>query len=92
MFPGSACTQQHSELGNRVWGTTDSLSWHTHHPVQALLPLLKYMRGEVFSPEHWHEHFRMLGMPRGTTLEKLTFGDVISAADAITNGADRLKE
>ena len=34
----------------------------------------------------------MLGMPRGTTLEKLTFGDVIAAADAITSSADGLKE
>ena len=51
--------------------------------VQMLFPLLKYVRGEVLSPDHWHELFRMLGLPRGTTLEKLTFGDVISATEAI---------
>ena len=63
-----------------------------HTTLQALLPLLKYVRGEVLSPDHWHELFRMLGMPRGTTLEKLTFGDVTAAADAIINSADGLKE
>ena len=51
--------------------------------IQSLLPLLKYVRGEVLSPDHWHELFRMLGMPRGTILEKLTFGDIIKVADAI---------
>lgn len=52
-------------------------------PMQSLLPLLKYVRGEVLSPDHWHELFRMLGMPRGTTLEKLTFGDIIKVSDSI---------
>lgn len=51
--------------------------------VQALFPLLKYVRGEVLSPDHWHELFRMLGLPRGTTLEKLSFGDIIASSEAI---------
>lgn len=50
---------------------------------QMLYPLLKYVRGEVLSPDHWHELFRMLGLPRGTTLEKLTFGDIVAVSDAI---------
>ncbi len=50
---------------------------------QAFFPLLKYVRGEVLSPDHWHELFRMLGLPRGTTLEKLTFGDVVAVSDEI---------
>ena len=60
--------------------------------IQMLLPLLKYVRGEVLSPDHWHELFRMLGMPRGTTLEKLTFGDIVSATDAIVSNTEGLKE
>ena len=60
--------------------------------LQMLLPLLKYVRGEVLSPDHWHELFRMLGMPRGTTLEKLTFGDIVSVTDAIVNNTEGLKE
>ena len=51
--------------------------------TQSLMPLLKYVRGEVLSQDHWHELFRMLGMPRGTTLEKLTFGDIVRVSDAI---------
>ena len=60
--------------------------------MQALLPLLKYVRGEVLSPEHWHELFRMLKMPRGTTLEKLTFADILSASETIVGSAEGLKE
>ena len=57
-----------------------------------MLPLLKYVKGEVLSPEHWHEMFLMLGLPKGTTLEKLSFGDILSCADDIVGNADRLKE
>ena len=60
--------------------------------LQAMLPLLKYVKGEVLSPEHWHELFAMLGFPRGTTLEKLTFGDILSHADEIISNAEKLKE
>ena len=48
-----------------------------------MLPLLKYVRGEVLSPEHWQQLFQMLDMPRGTTLEKLTFGDIVAVRTAI---------
>ena len=60
--------------------------------LQMLLPLLKYVRGEVLSAHHWHELFRMLGMPRGITLEKLTFGDIVSVTDAIVSNTEGLKE
>lgn len=33
----------------------------------------------------------MLGMPKGTMLEKLTFGDLIKASDSIIANADALK-
>ena len=59
---------------------------------QAMLPLLKYVKGEVLSQEHWHEMFLMLGFPRGTTLERLSFGDVLSHAEEIVANADKLKE
>lgn len=57
-----------------------------------MLPLLKYVKGEVLSSEHWHEMFHMLGFPKGTTLEKLSFGDILSHADDIVSNADKLKE
>ncbi|KAJ7371958.1 Cytoplasmic dynein 2 heavy chain 1 [Desmophyllum pertusum] len=57
-----------------------------------IVPLLKYVRGEALSPDHWLELFRLLKMPRGTILEKLTFGDVLESADQIIAHADALKE
>ncbi|XP_013392185.1 cytoplasmic dynein 2 heavy chain 1, partial [Lingula anatina] len=57
-----------------------------------VLPVLKWVRGEPLSQDHWLELFRMLGMPKGTTLEKLTFGDILSSSDAIIINATALKE
>lgn len=48
-----------------------------------MYPVLKYVRGDVLSPDHWHELFRMVGLPKGTTLEKLTFEDLLSVSDGI---------
>lgn len=58
---------------------------------QNIVPLLKYVRGEALSPDHWLELFRLLKMPRGTILEKLTFGDVMESTDQIIAHADALK-
>ena len=43
------------------------------------------------SQDHWLELFRFLKMPKGTTLEKLTFGDVLEVSDLIVTHADALK-
>ena len=53
--------------------------------------MMKYVKGEVLSADHWHELFCMLFMPRGTTLERLTFGDILGAADEILTNIDGLK-
>lgn len=51
---------------------------------QQALPLLKYLRGDVFSAEHWVEFFRMIGFdPQVVTVDKLTFGQLVAAAGAI---------
>ncbi|CAF1667385.1 unnamed protein product, partial [Adineta ricciae] len=57
-----------------------------------LAPLFKWVRGETLSPDHWLELFRILKLPRGTTLEKLTFGDIIRAKDEIMNNSGQLKD
>ncbi|XP_071126281.1 cytoplasmic dynein 2 heavy chain 1-like isoform X2 [Mytilus edulis] len=57
-----------------------------------VLPVLKWVRGEPLSQDHWLELFRLLHMPRGTTLEKLTFGHVLNSSDEIIKNADVLKE
>ncbi|KFP28061.1 Cytoplasmic dynein 2 heavy chain 1, partial [Colius striatus] len=55
-------------------------------------PLLKYVRGEHLSPDHWLDLFRLLGLPRGTTLEGLLFGDLLKVTDAIIEKALELKD
>ena len=56
-----------------------------------MLPVLKWVRGEPLSQDHWLDLFRLVGLPRGTTLEKLTFGDILSVADNIVLKAKDLK-
>ena len=53
--------------------------------------MMKYVKGEVLSADHWHELFRILSMPRGTTLEQLTFSDILGVADEILANVDGLK-
>ncbi|XP_068004360.1 cytoplasmic dynein 2 heavy chain 1 [Melanerpes formicivorus] len=57
-----------------------------------IIPLLKYVRGEHLSPDHWLDLFRLLGLPRGTTLEGLLFGDLLKVSDAIIEKATELKD
>ncbi|EMP37963.1 Cytoplasmic dynein 2 heavy chain 1 [Chelonia mydas] len=56
------------------------------------LPVLKYVRGEHLSPDHWLDLFRLLGLPRGTSLENLLFGDLLKVADVIVEKAAALKD
>ena len=49
------------------------------------------MRGEHLSPDHWLDLFRLLGLPRGTSLEKLLFGDLLRVADIVVAKASDLK-
>ncbi len=57
-----------------------------------MVPLLKYVRGEVLSTDHWHELFRMLNMPKGTTLERLQFSDILRHSGAIVESSNALKD
>nr|KAG5701774.1 hypothetical protein BaRGS_000764 [Batillaria attramentaria] len=57
-----------------------------------VLPVLKWVRGEPLSQDHWMELFRLLHMPRGTTLEKLTFGQILASSNEIIKNANALKE
>uniref|UniRef100_A0A3Q1F2C8 Dynein heavy chain tail domain-containing protein n=1 Tax=Acanthochromis polyacanthus TaxID=80966 RepID=A0A3Q1F2C8_9TELE len=56
-----------------------------------MVPVLKYVRGEHLSQDHWLDMFRLLGLPRGTTLERLTFNDLLGVANTITEKALELK-
>ncbi|XP_047126593.1 cytoplasmic dynein 2 heavy chain 1 isoform X1 [Hydra vulgaris] len=57
-----------------------------------LFPVLKYVRGDTLSSDHWLELFRMVKMPKGVTLEKLTFANILSVAENIVANHDQLKE
>ncbi|XP_041438616.1 cytoplasmic dynein 2 heavy chain 1 isoform X2 [Xenopus laevis] len=57
-----------------------------------VVPVLKYVRGEHLSQDHWLDLFRLLGLPKGTTLEKLVFGDLLRVADVIVSKAPELKD
>lgn len=59
--------------------------------MQEFFPALKWVRGEPLSPENWIELFRIVKLPPATTLEKLTFGDLLSVADEIIKNVTVLK-
>ncbi|EJW77815.1 hypothetical protein WUBG_11276, partial [Wuchereria bancrofti] len=52
---------------------------------------LKYCRGEILSSDHWLMLFRILGMPKGTTLEHLRFGDLLNVHKMIVENLEALK-
>uniref|UniRef100_A0A915E882 Cytoplasmic dynein 2 heavy chain 1 n=1 Tax=Ditylenchus dipsaci TaxID=166011 RepID=A0A915E882_9BILA len=52
---------------------------------------LKFCRGEVLSTDHWLEMFRLLKVPRGTTLEKLVFGDLLKVQQNVVQNVEQLK-
>ncbi|XP_018422828.1 PREDICTED: cytoplasmic dynein 2 heavy chain 1 [Nanorana parkeri] len=59
---------------------------------KTVVPVLKYVRGEHLSQDHWLDLFRLLGLPKGTTLEKLLFGDLLKVSDIIISKASELKD
>lgn len=48
-----------------------------------MLPVLKYVRGDGFSTDHWVEMYRLLGMDRSTPFEQLTFKNFTDKSDAV---------
>lgn len=45
----------------------------------------------MLSADHWLEMFRLLQLPKGTTIEKLKFGDLLLVGHSITANVDQLK-
>eukprot|EP00049_Salpingoeca_infusionum_P001770 m.50835 g.50835 ORF g.50835 m.50835 type:complete len:4155 (+) comp11193_c0_seq1:125-12589(+) len=56
------------------------------------LPLLKYVRGDAFSPDHWVELYKVLGMPPTTSFETLLFADIIKHGDQLAANEAHLKD
>ncbi|XP_076054654.1 dynein cytoplasmic heavy chain beethoven [Oratosquilla oratoria] len=65
---------------------------HELEKYRAMLPVLKYVRGEVFSEKHWIEMFNLIGIPSTTTIDKLTFGHFLKVRDELVRQGDELKE
>jgi dynein heavy chain 2 len=55
-----------------------------------ILPLLKYVRGEMFSEKHWLEMFAILRIP-SKSVELLTFADFLDVKERIVASANALQ-
>ncbi len=58
---------------------------------QIVVPVLKYVRGEIFSDQHWSEAFSLLGMPK-KDLTALTLADFLRAREMLAAKEEELKE
>ncbi|CAH8846367.1 unnamed protein product [Trichobilharzia szidati] len=58
---------------------------------QDLIPVLKWLKGDHLTKDHWLELFRLIGLPKGIKLESLLFGDLLQVGTNITNQCDALK-
>jgi dynein heavy chain 2 len=58
---------------------------------KGVLPVLKYVRGEIFSDQHWNEMYGMLGMPR-KNLTELKFEDFLNVRQKLVATAQELQE
>ena len=58
--------------------------------MEAVL-ILKCVGEEILSMDYWQELFHLLELPRGATMERLTFGEVLGASDLIVRKAQDLK-
>ncbi|KAK3862338.1 hypothetical protein Pcinc_031789 [Petrolisthes cinctipes] len=79
----------------RSSGETTPVTVRVIHDVEkyrVMLPVLKYVRGEVFSEKHWIEMYSLLGIPTTTTVDKLTFGHFLKVRDELVQHSDTLKE
>ncbi|VDN07166.1 unnamed protein product [Thelazia callipaeda] len=52
---------------------------------------LKYCTGEIWGNDHWLELFRLIKMPKGTTLGNLRFEDFLTACNMIIRNVETLK-
>ena len=72
----------------------DSVSMYLKAELEKLrdiAPLLKYVRGEVLTPDHWQQLFKLLGMPKILPSE-LTLGSWILVGEALITNAAAIKE
>lgn len=76
-------------------GYKDSITGFLTSRIDALKqawPLLKLLIGEAFEKDHWKSLFMMLELPRTLSLEKMTFGDLISNIERLLNKGNEIKD
>ena len=59
--------------------------------LKQVLPVMKYVRGDIFSDHHWTEMYGILGMS-SKKIDQLTFGDFIKVKDKIILREKELQE
>ncbi|CAH8521205.1 unnamed protein product [Heterobilharzia americana] len=52
-----------------------------------LIPALKWLKGDHLTRDHWFELFHLIGLPKGSKLENLLFGDLFPIISNIINHA-----
>ena len=58
---------------------------------KVILPVLKYVRGDLFSDQHWSEMFGLLGMPK-KPVDQLVFDDFLRVKDKLVSRSSDLQE
>ncbi|KAJ3130163.1 Cytoplasmic dynein 2 heavy chain 1 [Nowakowskiella sp. JEL0407] len=59
---------------------------------KAIVPCLKFVRGDTWMSEHWGEMFRIVGWNNAVSLSDLTFGNIISISEIAIQKLDKIKE
>ena len=53
---------------------------------------LKWCRGDNFTTEHWLDLFRLIQLPRGTSIDQVTLGMLLESADHIQLELESIKQ
>jgi dynein heavy chain 2 len=57
-----------------------------------VLPCFRYIKGDIWTPEHWMEFFRLVSIPLSTKLAELTFGQILKVARNIIQSMKKIKD
>lgn len=85
-------TQWYERLNNAPSATTVTVRLlHEIEKYKVILPVLKYVRGDSFSDQHWTEMYQILGMPK-KPVDKLVFDDFLQVRDRLVDREKDLKD
>ena len=87
-------SQWYGKLQSQKQGAATTVTVRLLQEVErykVVLPVLKYVRGDIFSDQHWSEMFSMLGMPK-KPIDQLLFEDFLRVKDKLVSRASELQE